>query len=55
MSTSAHEGDFHFPLGNTIGDARVQKQRDMLRAELIVAHAREEFLLREMRCRSTRT
>lgn len=54
MSTSAFEGDFQFPLGNAIRDARVQKQRDALRAELIAAHAREEFLLQEMRTLSQR-
>jgi two-component system, sensor histidine kinase PdtaS len=54
MSTSAFEGGFQFPLGNAIGDARVQKQRDALKTELIAAHAREVFLLREMRELSTR-
>ena len=54
MSTSSFAGDFQFPLGNAIGDARVQKQRDVLKTELIAARAREVFLLREMRELSTR-
>jgi len=54
MSNSAFEGDFHFPLQHQIGDPHVEKQHDVLRAELIAAHTREELLLREMRALSQR-
>lgn len=57
MGSSVFEDLLHFPLRQRISDKRVERERDVLRAELTAIRAREELLLQEMRrmslCRST--